>query len=208
MQPTRDYRTKSDRSNLLLRAGLQSVPPRQTGPRLGRWATGLSAGMLSTLLFSPVLAAASTARRSALTAPNAQRQTSNTQLQNPVVQNALTELVLDSRSAAAALGGEFQVNTYTTSQQSNPAVARDADGDFVVVWGSMGSSGTDTDYGSIHSQRYNSAGAAQGGEFQVNTYTTSVKSGMKSPLFRGLKRPLISGKNVRWTGGGGCFRIR
>ena len=35
-----------------------------------------------------------------------------------------------------------------------------------------------------------------------------VKSGMKSPLFRGLKRPLISGKNVRWTGGGGCFRIR
>ena len=37
---------------------------------------------------------------------------------------------------------------------------------------------------------------------------TPVKSGMKSPLFRGLKRPLISGKNVRWTGGGGCFRIR
>ena len=36
----------------------------------------------------------------------------------------------------------------------------------------------------------------------------NVKSGMKSPLFRGLKRPLISGKNVRWTGGGGCFRIR
>ena len=36
----------------------------------------------------------------------------------------------------------------------------------------------------------------------------AVKSGMKSPLFRGLKRPLISGKNVRWTGGGGCFRIR
>ena len=39
-------------------------------------------------------------------------------------------------------------------------------------------------------------------------YVGGVKSGMKSPLFRGLKRPLISGKNVRWTGGGGCFRIR
>ena len=38
--------------------------------------------------------------------------------------------------------------------------------------------------------------------------SADVKSGMKSPLFRGLKRPLISGKNVRWTGGGGCFRIR
>ncbi len=31
-------------------------------------------------------------------------------------------------------GAEFQVNTYTTDQQEDPAVAVDADGDFVVVW--------------------------------------------------------------------------
>ena len=79
-------------------------------------------------------------------------------------------------SAGAAQGGEFQVNTYTTSRQQIPEVAMDADGDFVVVWVSQGSSGTDTDYGSIHGQRYNSAGAAQGGEFQVNTYTTNSQS--------------------------------
>ncbi len=35
-------------------------------------------------------------------------------------------------------GNEFQVNTYTTNQQARPAVAMDADGDFVVVWHSEG----------------------------------------------------------------------
>ena len=40
-------------------------------------------------------------------------------------------------SAGAAVGAEFQVNTYTTSQQRCPAVAADADGDFVVVWESL-----------------------------------------------------------------------
>jgi hypothetical protein len=31
------------------------------------------------------------------------------------------------------VGGEFQINTYTIDQQRRPAVAMDADGDFVVV---------------------------------------------------------------------------
>jgi hypothetical protein len=35
-------------------------------------------------------------------------------------------------------GGEFQVNTYTTGSQSDPAVAAAADGAFVVVWESWG----------------------------------------------------------------------
>ncbi len=51
----------------------------------------------------------------------------------------------------------------------------DADGDFVVVWGSEGSSGTDTFYQSIQGQRYASDGSPQGAQFQVNTYTTSVQ---------------------------------
>ena len=41
-------------------------------------------------------------------------------------------------------GVQFQVNTYTTDYQSYPSVAADADGDFVVVWDSFGSSGGDT----------------------------------------------------------------
>jgi len=77
--------------------------------------------------------------------------------------------------AQAPVGGEFQVNTYTTGVQYYPAVAADADGDFVVVWTSHGSSGTDTDGYSIQGQRYSANGSTQGGEFQVNTYTTDTQ---------------------------------
>lgn len=70
-------------------------------------------------------------------------------------------------------GGQFQVNTYTTSQQHKAAVAADAQGDFVVVWGSLGGSGTDLTGWSIQAQRYDATGIAVGGEFQVNSYTTS-----------------------------------
>ena len=71
-----------------------------------------------------------------------------------------------------ALGDEFQVNTYTTSQQQSSSVAMEADGSFVVVWESKGSSGTDTSEYSIQGRRYDSNGSPLGGEFQVNTYTT------------------------------------
>ena len=76
-------------------------------------------------------------------------------------------------SAGAPLGGEFQVNTYTTGMQTVPAVGVDASGDFVVVWESDGSSGTDTSYISVQGQRFSAAGAPVGDEFQVNTYTTN-----------------------------------
>jgi hypothetical protein len=76
-------------------------------------------------------------------------------------------------AAGMAQGSEFQVNTYTTDEQRHPSVTMDADGDFVVVWESVGSSGTDTASYSIQGQRYNAAGAAQGSQFQVNTYTTN-----------------------------------
>jgi len=76
----------------------------------------------------------------------------------------------------AAVGSQFQVNTYTTSTQIFPSVAMDADGDFVVVWMSLGSGGTDTDPFSIEGQSYNAAGTPQGGQFQVNTYTTLSQS--------------------------------
>jgi hypothetical protein len=78
-------------------------------------------------------------------------------------------------SAGVAQGGEFQVNTFTPSHQRDPAVATDGSGNFVVVWHSSGSAGTDTSYSSIQARRYDSAGVAQGGQFQVNTYTTSFQ---------------------------------
>ncbi|MGE5277431.1 MAG: S-layer homology domain-containing protein [Acidobacteriota bacterium] len=72
-------------------------------------------------------------------------------------------------NAGAKVGGEFQVNAYTTSYQYNPAVAMDSSGNFVVVWGSVGQDGSGT---GIFARRYDSAGAAKGGEFQVNVTTT------------------------------------
>jgi hypothetical protein len=76
-------------------------------------------------------------------------------------------------AAQSPVGGEFQVNTYATSVQRDPAVAMNPDGNFVVTWMSFGSSGSDTSGFSIHGQRYASDGSAEGAEFQVNTYTTN-----------------------------------
>jgi hypothetical protein len=69
-------------------------------------------------------------------------------------------------AAGVAQGGEFRVNTYTTSFQTFSAIAMDADGDFVVTWQSYGQDGSN--YG-IYGQRYNAAGVAQGTEFRVNS---------------------------------------
>ncbi len=73
------------------------------------------------------------------------------------------------------LGDEFQVNSYTTGNQLRPSVAADAQGNFVVVWQSRGSPGTDASDYSIQAQRYDSDGRPVGGQFQVNSYTTSVQ---------------------------------
>ena len=72
----------------------------------------------------------------------------------------------------APAGAEFRVNTVTTSDQSVPAVAADADGDFVVAWSSYYQDGS---LNGIFAQRYNAAGAAQGAEFRVNTFTTGAQ---------------------------------
>ncbi|MBI3450234.1 MAG: hypothetical protein HY049_15135 [Acidobacteria bacterium] len=76
-------------------------------------------------------------------------------------------------SSGASLGGEFQVNTYTTNFQFYPSVAMNASGAFVVVWTS---SYQDGDGGGVFGQRFDSSGVAAGGEFQVNTYTTGYQS--------------------------------
>ena len=76
-------------------------------------------------------------------------------------------------ATGAALGTQFQVNTYTTTQQFDPAIAADGAGNFVVVWTGY------QDYGSskgIFAQRFSNAGAALGGEFRVNTFTTGAQA--------------------------------
>ncbi len=75
-------------------------------------------------------------------------------------------------SSGQALESEFQVNTYTSSDQDSPAVAAAADGAFVVVWWSEQQDG---DQAGVFGQRFDSAGGRQGGEFQVNSYTSSYQ---------------------------------
>ncbi|MCC6573532.1 MAG: hypothetical protein IT462_07050 [Planctomycetes bacterium] len=75
-------------------------------------------------------------------------------------------------AAGAPLGGEFQVNTYETNYQSNAKVAMDADGDFVVVWQSLGQV-SDWD---VFGQRFAADGTPVGNEFQINTETALDQS--------------------------------
>lgn len=71
-------------------------------------------------------------------------------------------------SAGVPQGGEFQVNTYTTSLQRVPTVAMDSIGDFVVAWHGKG---VDDGLYNIYAQRYSSAGVALGTQFRVNATT-------------------------------------
>ncbi len=94
----------------------------------------------------------------------------------PLSRIALTAaLVVGSALESLALppifeGAEFQVNSYTTGDQEgrwDRCVDRLADGSFIVVW-----DGPDGSLDGVHAQRFDSAGASVGSEFQVNTYTT------------------------------------
>jgi hypothetical protein len=81
-------------------------------------------------------------------------------------------------NTGAPVGGEFLINTATSNDQMNPAVAMDTDGDFVVVWQSRGQDGQFScePYGyicypsnSVYGQRFDNTGAKVGAEFRVNT---------------------------------------
>jgi hypothetical protein len=71
-------------------------------------------------------------------------------------------------AAGTALGGEFQVNAYTTGSQDWPAVAADKDGNFVAVW-------LDTVRNGIFGRRFDAGGSALTGDFRVDSYTTAAK---------------------------------
>jgi hypothetical protein len=75
-------------------------------------------------------------------------------------------------SAGAAQATELQVNSFTPSYQTEPAIGMGATGAFVVVWTSYGQDG-DTD--GVFGRRFDAAGAAQATEFQVNVRTQSYQ---------------------------------
>lgn len=70
---------------------------------------------------------------------------------------------------------EFQVNVVTTGHQTVPHVATLAGGEFVVVWTSYASAGSDSDLSSVQGQRLGPDGTRIGPQFQVNTVTTGYQ---------------------------------
>jgi len=95
-------------------------------------------------------------------------------------------------AAGAPAGDEFQVNQYTTSYQTKPAVSQDSSGGFVVAWQSFGQDGAS--YG-VFGRRFNSSGSPLGGEFQINVHTSSYQSNPE------VSHDSSGGFVVVWQGG-------
>jgi hypothetical protein len=76
-------------------------------------------------------------------------------------------------AGGVALADEFQVNTAEDAEEIQPAVARDAQGSFVVAWANDCSAPSCPD---VLARRFDAGGAALGGDFVVNTYTTGTQN--------------------------------
>ncbi|MBD2520023.1 putative Ig domain-containing protein [Nostoc sp. FACHB-973] len=81
-------------------------------------------------------------------------------------------------SAGVAVGGEFKINTYTNSNQNNPTVAMDADGDFVISWQSFGQDGSSS---GIYAQRYNNT-VITSGSISALAYTENATTAINSGI--------------------------
>jgi len=76
----------------------------------------------------------------------------------------LAYLVITSIFASVS-DAEFQVNTRTSRNQANAAIAADENGNFVVVWSSWFVSKSNE----IRGQRFAANGTPVEGEFEINT---------------------------------------
>ncbi|MDH5711567.1 MAG: DUF11 domain-containing protein [Gammaproteobacteria bacterium] len=67
-------------------------------------------------------------------------------------------------------GSEFHVSTSTAGEQTWPDVGMDAEGNFTVTWRDQYADGSSW---GVFAQRYAADGSTIGGQFRVNTYTSS-----------------------------------
>ncbi|MDP2507300.1 cadherin repeat domain-containing protein, partial [Oceanobacter sp. 3_MG-2023] len=67
------------------------------------------------------------------------------------------------------IGSEFQVNTSTAGNQSEPGITALANGGFIITWTS---SDQDGDGKGVYAQVYDADGHAVGSEYRVNSYTS------------------------------------
>ena len=75
-------------------------------------------------------------------------------------------------SSGTPLSSEAVVNTSTVFNQTNPSIAMDSSGDYIIVWEGFGSG----DNSGVFGRKYDSSGTALTGEFLVNNTTTNTQS--------------------------------
>jgi hypothetical protein len=83
-------------------------------------------------------------------------------------------------ATGSARGGAFPLSTAANTGRAYPRVGMDAAGRFVVAWDNYDAAAQVPQAGvtgDVHAQRYDAAGAAQGSEFMVNTFTAGDQSG-------------------------------
>jgi len=97
-------------------------------------------------------------------------------------------------SSGSRVGGEFLVNTRTLDGQGGPAIAVDADGDFIVVWTSVEQDGSG---GGVFGQRFDSSGGRVAAEFAVSQYTVGNQTA------QAIASTPSGGFVVAWLGPGG-----
>lgn len=78
-----------------------------------------------------------------------------------------------SATGSSTIGGEFQVNTYTSGLQNSSSVAIDSAGDFVITWQSSYQDGST--YG-VFGQAFNVLGSILGSEFRGNATATGPQN--------------------------------
>ncbi len=94
---------------------------------------------------------------------------------------------------ASVFGAEFQVNTHTTYDQKNAAIAMDEGGNFVVVWSSYGQDGSSN---GVFGQLFDPNCSQLGEEFQINA-TSSGNQGEPA-----VAMDAAAGFVVAWQGPG------
>jgi len=78
----------------------------------------------------------------------------------------LFSVLMIVNTATAFFAADFQVNSTVSHDQNDPAIAMDAQGNFIIVWNSCEQDGSSS---GILAQRFNSDCTAIGPEFQINS---------------------------------------
>jgi hypothetical protein len=110
-------------------------------------------------------------------------------------------------AAGEPRGDEFRVNTGTAGNQHSPAVAMDADGDFVVAWSSYVEGGTGS---GVFVRRYDDAGDPVGEPFLVDAYRRTAPAVVMGPQGQFIVISGGTGRAFSATGEplGGGFPVR